>query len=1198
MATLTGTSTADTLAGGTASDQISGLEGNDLLSGGGGNDTIYGGPGDDTLDGGTGNDSLIGGLGNDSYVVDSNSDVVVELANEGTDTVRTSLASYTLGANVENLFYSGSSAFSGLGNTLDNAITGGSGKDTLTGGAGNDTLDGGSNNDRLVGGIGDDLYVVDNASDVAVENANEGTDTVRTSLASYTLGTNIENLAYSGAGVFAGTGNSADNRLNGGAGNDTLNGGLGNDTLTGGAGNDVYITDSAADAVYEDASGGTDEVRTTAATSTLAVNVENLTFTGTGNFSGTGNGLANVLTGGAGNDTLIGGAGVDTLTGGAGNDVYAVDNPGDVIVEAAGAGTDEARVTAASYVLAANVETMSFVGTGAFAGTGNGLDNVISGGAGADSIDGMAGNDTIYGGGGADTLGGGLGIDLLVGNGAGATFTYNVDATWATGFTVVNAGDPSNPGPGTSFSLAGYGRSYDVFQGSGTGNTLVLGDGRNAFFLEDGLSPGVQAARLAGVQTIQGGSGGQIIDLTSSAQAYGDVTIVGGSGDDILLGSSGSDVIIGGGGVDYIWGGTGNDTLTGGGSDSVYGGAGDDTLVLDTTGPLGATLLDGGAGQNTVLIQTSATQWTTEARAEMLALEQFVSDAANIGKTFTLSQFGGAKVSGTASVEFLVDGQSNVVNSAPSIVEAATTDALTVAHQRSIDGLFAVTDAEGDALTYSVQSGPAHGSVTFNGAAGQYTYQASNYVGADSFVLKVTDTLGAVTLQTVSVDVTNAGPVLVAGGTTAMSVAHNKSASGTFLASDADGDSLTYSVVSGPANGTVTFVDANGCYTYQAGNGVGADSFVLRVSDGFGGSVTQTVTVDVTNAGPVIGAGTTTTTAAMQKQSVAGAIVATDSDGDTLSYSLLTGPKNGTVTFTDANGRYVYQAGDAAGVDSFTIQVADGYGGTATQTVTVGVTGTLDLSASTAGTSVNIATRTAVNAPVDLLSYTIDVKGSAFADVITGDARSNVLAGGDGKDEVRGAGGNDSIDGGLGDDKLFGDDGNDYLLGGDGNDQLNGGAHNDTMFGGAGNDGFWGGGAQDLIFGGAGNDRIFGDGGADTIYGGAGSDTMTGGTTSGTGDQGNDTFVWERADVVTSSGASAGLDRVTDFGAGDRMDFTRLFASQPAVVSNVVHVTATTAGTVVSAAVGVGGAFVDVVVLDGVHGVTVDDLVHNSQLLV
>ena len=56
------------------------------------------------------------------------------------------------------------------------------------------------------------------------------------------------------------------------------------------------------------------------------------------------------------------------------------------------------------YVLAANVENMSFVGTGAFAGTANSLDNVISGGVGADSIDGAAGNDTIYGGGGADVL--------------------------------------------------------------------------------------------------------------------------------------------------------------------------------------------------------------------------------------------------------------------------------------------------------------------------------------------------------------------------------------------------------------------------------------------------------------------------------------------------------------------------------------------------------------------------------------------------------------------------------------------------------------------------------------------------------------------------------------------------------------------------------------------------------------------------
>ncbi len=1106
MATLTGTNAADTLTGGLFSDLLYGLDGDDSLVGGSGNDTLYGGNGNDTLDGGSNNDSMLGGAGNDSYVVNASSDVVVELAGEGIDTVLTSRTSYTIGANVENLSYSGTSAFTGVGNALDNLITGNSGKDKLTGGAGNDTLDGGSGADRLEGGTDDDVYIVDNAGDTVVENAGEGSDEVRTALAAYTLTANVERLAYTGTGSFAGTGNASDNVLAGGAGNDTLNGGAGADTLVGAAGNDVYLVDNAGDVVVESAGGGTDEVRASVASYTLADNVENLTFTGTGNFSGIGNDLANVLTGGTGNDTLDGSAGADTMSGGAGNDVYVLDSAGDVVVEAAASGIDEVRVAASSYTLSANIENLTFVGAGSFTATGNDLDNVITGGIGADTIDGGMGNDTIYGGGGADVLSGGLGSDLVMGDAGGATFLYSADATWGTGYSVNNAGDPTNGGPGTSFSLAGYGRSYDVFVGTATGNTLLLGDGHNALFLDDGLSPGVSAARLTNVQTIIGGSGGQIVDLTSGTAAYGDITIVGGTGDDILLASSGNDVITGGGGADYLWGGSGADTLTGGGSDSLYGGAGDDTMVLDLTEAAGATLIDGGTGQNTLQIQTTGGQWTAEVRAELLALEQFVSDTANIGQTFTLSGLGGVTVAGATAVQFVVDGQQTSVNFAPEIIESTTTDALSVVHGGTIGGVFAVSDADGDALTYSVASVPTHGTVTFDGATGQYTYQAGSHVGADSFV--------------------------------------------------------------------------------------------LQVADGFGGVTQQTVTVDVTNAGPSIGAGTTTSAAVLQSQSVGGAIVATDLDGDALTYSVLTGPGKGTVTFTDGSGHYVYTAGTSAGPDSFVLQVSDGYGGYATQTVSVGVTGTLDLSAATAATAVHLGAGTATNAPLELLPYTIDIKGSAFADVLYGDARANVVWGGDGKDELHGAAGDDSIDAGAGDDKLFGEDGHDSLAGGDGSDLLNGGGGNDTLYGGAGNDGFWGGGAHDAIYGGDGNDRVFGDGGNDIIYGGAGNDTMTGGSTSGTGNQGNDTFVWEKADVVTAGGASAGLDHITDFGAGDRLDFTLLFTSPPSVAAEVVHVADTAAGTVVSAAVGAAGAFVDVVVLDGVHGVAIDDLLHNNQLLV
>ena len=308
-----------------------------VLTGNGVNNTLTGGAGNDTLDGGLGADSLIGGAGNDLYFVDAAGDVVSEALNEGTDTVQ-SLVTWTLVSNLENLTLGGTAVINGTGNTLDNMLIGNSANNTLTGGAGNDTLDGGLGNDTMIGGVGNDTFVVNVATDVVTEALNEGTDTVQSAV-SWTLVSNLENLTLTGSSVINGTGNAfdnvlsgngANNTLTGAAGNDTLDGGLGTDSLVGGAGNDTYLVDVATDVVTEAANEGTDLVQSAVAW-TLGANVENLTLSGAGAVSGTGNTLNNVLTGnsaantlngGAGNDTLDGGAAADTLIGGAGADIY------------------------------------------------------------------------------------------------------------------------------------------------------------------------------------------------------------------------------------------------------------------------------------------------------------------------------------------------------------------------------------------------------------------------------------------------------------------------------------------------------------------------------------------------------------------------------------------------------------------------------------------------------------------------------------------------------------------------------------------------------------------------------------------------------------------------------------------------------------------------------------------------------------
>ena len=268
--------------------------------------------------------------------------------------------------------------------------------------------------------------------------------------------------------------------LDGGAGNDTLDGGLGADVMLGGLGNDIYIVDNLGDQVIEAAGAGTDTVRTTLLSYGLGENVEHLTFIGSGNFTGYGNALANTLTGGAGNDVLDGGAGADRLVGGAGNDSYYVDNPGDVVVEAAGAGVDTVYSTSASFTLGANVENYVHLGAGAANASGNGLANQMTGGAAADTLrglggddvlSGLGGNDTLYGGAGADSLLGGEGADTLFGEGG------NDILDGGDGDDILDGGagnDTMIGGAGNDTLYVSQGNDILVF-GPNFGNDIIIG---------------------------------------------------------------------------------------------------------------------------------------------------------------------------------------------------------------------------------------------------------------------------------------------------------------------------------------------------------------------------------------------------------------------------------------------------------------------------------------------------------------------------------------------------------------------------------------------------------------------------------------------------------------------------------------------------------------------------------------------------
>lgn len=197
--------------------------------------------------------------------------------------------------------------------------------------------------------------------------------------------------------------------LSGWFGNDTLSGSGGDDRLTGGAGLDQLSGGKGNDQVF--GGDGSD-----------------------GLYGGTG---SDGLEGGTGNDLLNGGTGADAMTGGAGNDIFIVDLAADLVIEAAGEGTDRLQSEVISLDLAnyANVESVTLTGGLALNASGNSGANALSGNTGDNQLSGMGGNDKISGGLGADSLSGGLGRDIVTGGGGADMFVFATAADAGNGTT-------------------------------------------------------------------------------------------------------------------------------------------------------------------------------------------------------------------------------------------------------------------------------------------------------------------------------------------------------------------------------------------------------------------------------------------------------------------------------------------------------------------------------------------------------------------------------------------------------------------------------------------------------------------------------------------------------------------------------------------------------------------------------------------
>lgn len=277
-----------------------------------------GGDGADTIEGRAGADQMAGGAGDDTYRVDTQADVIFELADGGRDTV-ISTVSFYLYAWIENLDLSaGTAPLFGSGNAQANMITGNAGGNALYGWGGDDTLQGGDGIDLLFGLDDNDLLRGDAGNDVLLGGG--GNDTAEGGAASDAL------YGQEGDDSLVGGSGAAFDLLVGDAGNDTLDG-IGGvpgdvDYLYGGTGDDVYRVDTSADLAVEFAGEGNDTVEANFANGGyyLFQEIEGLRLLGATYF-GVGNALANSITGSDFANLLIGGAGDDTIEGAGGNDV-------------------------------------------------------------------------------------------------------------------------------------------------------------------------------------------------------------------------------------------------------------------------------------------------------------------------------------------------------------------------------------------------------------------------------------------------------------------------------------------------------------------------------------------------------------------------------------------------------------------------------------------------------------------------------------------------------------------------------------------------------------------------------------------------------------------------------------------------------------------------------------------------------------
>jgi VCBS repeat-containing protein len=270
-------------------------------------------------------------------------------------------------------------------------------------------------------------------------------------------------------------------------------------------------------------------------------------------------------------------------------------------------------------------------------------------------------------------------------------------------------------------------------------------------------------------------------------------------------------------------------------------------------------------------------------------------------------------------------------------IPVTTSTPLVTAEDTAASGQLLASDADGDALSFAIVQGPAHGNLVLN-ADNSYSYLPNaDYHGTDSFTYRVSDADGGSAVATVNIVVSAVNDPPTAVGSIATQAAldsgsFNLPVAGNFA--DRDGTALSYSASGLPAG--LSIDAASGVISGTLGSSASAAgpyTITVRASDGQL-SAQQSFTLNVGNPLPIASGASVTVD---EDGMLSGNLLARDPDADSLVFASDTPPSHGRVTI-DAAGAYTYVPDpDYNGADAFTYRVTDADGGTVVARVDIQV---------------------------------------------------------------------------------------------------------------------------------------------------------------------------------------------------------------------------------------------------------------------